>query len=103
MSSVYTTSSALLDALSQCGVKYLFANLGSDHPAIIESLAEAKVTGRCVPRLITCPSEMVALSAAQGFAQLTGQAQAVLVHVDCGTLALGGAVHNAAKGRVPVL
>jgi acetolactate synthase-1/2/3 large subunit len=84
-------------------VKYLFANLGSDHPAIIESFAEAKVTGRCVPRLITCPSEMVALSAAQGFAQLTGQAQAVLVHVDCGTLALGGAVHNAAKGRVPVL
>jgi acetolactate synthase-1/2/3 large subunit len=27
----------------------------------------------------------------------------VLVHVDCGTQALGGAVHNAAKGRVPVL
>ena len=32
-----------------------------------------------------------------------GRAQAVLVHVDCGTQALGGAVHNAAKGRVPVL
>ena len=33
----------------------------------------------------------------------SGRAQAVLVHVDCGTQALGGAVHNAAKGRVPVL
>ena len=43
------------------------------------------------------------MSAAHGFAQARGRAQAVLVHVDCGTQALGGAVHNAAKGRVPVL
>ena len=27
----------------------------------------------------------------------------MLVHVECGTQALAGAVHNAAKGRVPVL
>jgi acetolactate synthase-1/2/3 large subunit len=46
---------------------------------------------------------MVALSAAHGFAQVTGRAQAVLVHVECGTQALAGALHNAAKGRVPVL
>jgi acetolactate synthase-1/2/3 large subunit len=46
---------------------------------------------------------MVALSAAHGYAQATGRAQVVLVHVDCGTQSLGGAVHNAAKGRVPVL
>ena len=42
------------------------------------------------------------MSAAHGYAQTSGRAQAVLVHVDCGTQALGGAVHNAAKGRVPV-
>ena len=46
---------------------------------------------------------MVALSAAHGYAQATGRAQAVVVHVDVGTQSLGGAVHNAAKGRVPVL
>jgi acetolactate synthase-1/2/3 large subunit len=46
---------------------------------------------------------MVALSAAQGFAQATGRPQAVVVHVDCGTQALAGAVHNAAKARVPVM
>jgi tRNA dimethylallyltransferase len=34
---------------------------------------------------------------------VSGVAQAVLVHVECGTQALGGAVHNAARGRVPVL
>ena len=53
--------------------------------------------------MITCPNEMVALSAAQGFAQASGRAQAVLVHVECGTQSLGGAVHNAANGRAPVL
>src|SRR5207245_3810008 len=52
---------------------------------------------------ISCPNEMVALSAAHGYAQTGGRAPAVMVHVECGTQALAGAVHNAAKGRVPVL
>jgi acetolactate synthase-1/2/3 large subunit len=43
------------------------------------------------------------MSAAHGHAQLSGRAQAVLVHVECGTQSLAGAIHNAAKGRVPVL
>jgi acetolactate synthase-1/2/3 large subunit len=100
---MYTSSTAFLDALHEGGVSYIFANFGSDHPAIIESLMEARATGRPVPKVITCPNEMVALSAAHGYAQVTGRAQAVLVHVECGTQSLGGAVHNAARGRVPVL
>jgi acetolactate synthase-1/2/3 large subunit len=100
---MYTASTALLEALSEAKVSYLFANLGSDHPGIVEALAEAGATRRPAPQLITCPNEMVALSAAHGFAQVTGQAQAVLVHVECGTQALAGALHNAAKGRMPVL
>jgi acetolactate synthase-1/2/3 large subunit len=98
-----SASTALLEALSETGVSYVFANFGSDHPAIVESFAEAKVKGRRVPSLITCPNEMVALSAAHGFAQASGQAQCVLVHVECGTQAMAGAVHNVAKGRIPVL
>ncbi len=98
-----TAATAFLNALQEAGVSYIFANLGTDHPPIIESLAEAHSTGQPVPQVITCPHEMVALSAAHGYAQATGRAQVVLVHVDCGTQSLGGAVHNAAKGRVPVL
>jgi acetolactate synthase-1/2/3 large subunit len=100
---MYTASTALLEALHEAGVSYIFANLGSDHPPLVESLAEARHSGRPVPRLITCPNEMVALSAAHGVALVTGRAQAVLVHVECGTQALAGALHNAAKGRVPAL
>ncbi|KAL8636759.1 MAG: hypothetical protein Q9228_005883 [Teloschistes exilis] len=40
---------------------------------------------------------------ADGFARLTNKPQAVIVHVDVGTQALGPAVHNASCGRVPVL
>ncbi len=100
---MYTTSTAFLEALSECGVSFLFANFGSDHPPILEALAEGPREGHRLPRVITCPSEMVALSAAHGYAQATGQGQAVLVHVECGTQSLGGAVHNASRARIPAL
>lgn len=98
----YTASSALLDALQDLGVEYIFANFGSDHPAIVEGIAAARAAGQPIPKIVTCPNEMVGMSAAHGFAAATGRAQAVLVHVECGTQALAGAVHNAAKGRVPI-
>lgn len=100
---MYTTSTAFLEALQEANVSYIFANLGSDHPAIIESLAISKKNGGKLPEVITCPNEMVALRAAHGYAQITGKPQAVIVHVECGTQNMGGAIHNAAKGRVPVL
>ena len=100
---MYTTSTAFLEALVEAGVSYIFANFGSDHPALLEALAEAKATGRPAPEVITCPNEMVALSAAHGHVRVSGKAQTVLVHVECGTQALAGAIHNADKGRAPVL
>ncbi len=106
----YTTSTAFLEALAEAGVRYIFANLGSDHPGLIEALAQANPglggaspRGSRVPRLIVCPHETVALSAAHAYASVTRQPQAVFVHVDAGTQNLGGAVSNAMRGRVPVL
>ena len=102
---MYTTSTAILEALHEAGMEYIFANLGSDHSGFLETIAAADAAGerKRFPALVTCPDEMVALSAAHGFALASGRAQAVLVHVECGTQQLGGAIHNAAKGRVPVL
>jgi acetolactate synthase I/II/III large subunit len=101
----YTTSTALLEALAEAGVSYIFANLGSDHPGLIEAFAQIKAEGREdeFPRLIVCPHEIVALCAAHAYATVTRQPQAVFVHVDAGTQNLGGAVSNALRGRVPVL
>jgi acetolactate synthase-1/2/3 large subunit len=99
---MYTASAVMLDALAEAGVSHIFANFGSDHPALIEAIAEARALGRQIPAVVTSPNEMVAMTCAHGYAQLTGRAQAVVVHVDCGTQSLGGAVHNAAKARIPI-
>jgi acetolactate synthase I/II/III large subunit len=101
----YTTSTALLEAMREAGARYAFANLGSDHTGIMEAYALAKSAGtlHSLPELILCPHESVALSAAHGYAQVSGEPQAVIVHTDCGTQNLGGAIHNASRGRVPVL
>jgi acetolactate synthase-1/2/3 large subunit len=101
----YSTSTAFLEALAEAGIRYMFANLGSDHPGLIEALAQARAEDRRgdLPELIICPHETVALSAAHAYAAITREPQAVLVHVDAGTQNLGGAVNNASRGRVPVL
>ncbi|KAJ8583334.1 thiamine diphosphate-binding protein [Rhizopogon salebrosus TDB-379] len=101
---MYTTSSLFLHTLAQVGITHAFVNWGSDHPAMLEDLARQRVEhGDTVVEIITCPNEMAAMSAAQAFAQVTGRPAAVIVHVDVGTQALAGAVHNACRGKVPVL
>jgi acetolactate synthase I/II/III large subunit len=97
-----SASAALLEALNEAGVSCIFANFGSDHPGLVEAIAEARAKGQAIPKIVTSPHEMVAMSCAHGYAQWTGRAQAVFVHVDCGTQTLGGAVHNAARARVPL-
>ncbi|MRH28281.1 thiamine pyrophosphate-requiring protein [Microbacterium sp. SYP-A9085] len=94
--------SLLIRSLREAGVTHLFANFGSDHPAIIEALADDRERGIADPAVVLCPHEYTALSAAHGYAAVTGRPQAVFVHTDVGTANLGGAVHNAARSRVPV-
>lgn len=99
---VETGAEELLATLWEQGVRYIFANLGTDYPALVEAFARARALGAALPTVIICQHEIMALSAAQGYAQVTRQPQAVFVHVDVGTANLGGTVHNAARGRVPV-
>lgn len=100
---MYTTATAFLEALVEQGITHAFVNLGSDHPGLVEAIAEARANGRPVPTIVTCPNEMVALTIAHGHTQISGKPQAVIIHVECGTQALAGAVHNSAKARIPVL
>ncbi|KAK5168696.1 uncharacterized protein LTR77_006005 [Saxophila tyrrhenica] len=100
----YTTATAMLEALEAAGVTELYVNLGSDHPAIIEAMSKRQADGKNGGlRFITAPNEFVGLSAAQGYFQTTGRMQAVLVHVDAGTLAMAGAIHNVSRARIPVV
>jgi acetolactate synthase I/II/III large subunit len=96
-----TAARRLLEEAARLGIDYIFTNLGSDHPAFIEAFADLDAAGAAMPRIVVCPHEMTALSAAHGYAMRTRRAQMVLVHVDVGTQNLGGSVHNAARGCRP--
>ncbi len=98
-----TAARALIEGLSGYGVEVVFGNLGSDHTALIDALADLHERAERVPAVVLAPHEASALAAAHGYALVRGRAQAVFVHVDVGTANLGGAVHNAARARVPVL
>jgi hypothetical protein len=41
----YTTSTAFLEALREAGIRYAFANLGSDHTGFIEAYSQAERLG----------------------------------------------------------
>jgi acetolactate synthase-1/2/3 large subunit len=98
-----TAAEQLLRVCAAQGVKYIFSNLGSDHPAFISAFARLKQEGLPMPEVVVCPHEMTTLSAADGYAMVTRQPQLVLVHVDVGTQNLGASVHNAARGRIPAI
>ncbi len=103
MNDATTVAHRLLQLSAELGIDYIFTNLGSDHPAFIEAFAHMNTRGQGKPRVIVCPHEMTALSAAHGYAMITRKPQLVLVHVDVGTQNLGGSVHNAARARIPAI
>ncbi|CAI4214269.1 unnamed protein product, partial [Parascedosporium putredinis] len=74
-----TGAAAILHALEAAGITHLFVNLGSDHPAFLSAFASKQFSKI---QIFTSPNEMNALSAASGFAQITGKPAAVLVHVE---------------------
>lgn len=100
-----TVAEAMLRSLTDHDVEYVFSNFGTDHTPIIEAAARLREAGEedAIPTFVPCPHEFVALSAAHGYAQASGEPQAVLVHVDVGTQNLGAAMHNAHRANAPVL
>ncbi|MCI5074513.1 thiamine pyrophosphate-requiring protein [Oricola sp.] len=93
----------LLQALVDCEIEYVFANLGTDHAPIIEEMARWRAEGRRAPHVLLCPHESTAAHMAMGYAFATGRGQAVLVHVDVGTTNAATAMHNANRSRLPLL
>lgn len=94
---------ALFGKLKALGVDYVFANSGTDFPPIIEGLIEARERGTDLPEAVTIPHEHVAVGMAHGYTQITGRAQAVILHTNVG-LANGatGAI-NAACDQIPMI
>ena len=98
-----STAHYFLEGLSDIGVDYVFANLGTDHVSLIEEIARWDSEGRRHPQVILCPHEVVAVHMAAGYALATGRGQAVFVHVDAGTANACMAIQNLFRYRLPVM
>lgn len=92
-----------LALLSANGVDYFFGNAGTDFAPIVEAFAKASKNGTTAPKPVIVPHEAVAVAMAHGYYQITGKAQAVMVHVQVGTANAVCNIINAADQKVPVL
>jgi acetolactate synthase-1/2/3 large subunit len=94
---------AFVKILANTNTNYVFFNPGSDYYPVLEHFSKFELQGRKHPNPILCLSEQLALAMAHGYSMLSKKAQVVMVHVGIGTLQLGGAMHNAHRGRAPVM
>lgn len=97
-----TAGGALFGKLKALGVEYVFANSGTDFPPIIEGLIEARETGIDLPQAIVVPHEHAAVGMAHGFFQMSGKAQAVMLHTNVGLSNGATGLINAACDQVPM-
>jgi acetolactate synthase-1/2/3 large subunit len=99
----YTTAKTLINVMNSNGVEFVFFNPGIDNVPVLETLAAYQANGKKSPRSILCLDEFVAMTAAHGSWMASGKPQVVSVHSELGALQIGGALHNAQWGRVPVV
>ncbi|MBT5049568.1 MAG: thiamine pyrophosphate-requiring protein [Rhodospirillaceae bacterium] len=101
---IETTGDAIVASMAAGGVDHLFFTSGSEIGFYQEAVAKARAHGHNNPiRLITVPHEHISLNAALGYAAVSGRPAATAVHVDVGTLHMGGAIHTAWRSGLPVV
>ncbi|MDN5926332.1 MAG: thiamine pyrophosphate-requiring protein [Hyphomicrobiales bacterium] len=81
----------------------IFLNPGTDTPPLQEAWAKLSMAGETVPRLVLCPHEIVAVTAAQGYYLASGKPQVAFVHVDVGTANAAGGLNDARASQIPLL
>jgi acetolactate synthase-1/2/3 large subunit len=99
----YSAIDAIIDVCNANGVAFLFFNPGIDNVPLLETVSRLRTAGHKAPRSILCLDEFVAMTAAHGNYMASGRPQAVSVHSELGVLQIGGALHNAQWGKVPVV
>lgn len=99
---VSSGAEAFLAQVRALGIRYLFANTGTDHGPIIEALARTAKEDPNDIRPIVVPHEIAAVSMAHGYYNVTQKPQMVLVHTLPGTANALGGIINAHSSNVPV-
>jgi acetolactate synthase-1/2/3 large subunit len=99
---VSSGAEAFLAQVRALGIRYLFANTGTDHGPIIEALAKTAKEDPNDIQPIVVPHEIAAVSMAHGYYNVTQKPQMVLVHTLPGTANALGGIINAHSSNVPV-
>lgn len=94
---------ALVASMKLNGIERLWFVSGSELAFFQESRVKHRALGKPAPELMTMTHENAALAAACGETVVTGKPSATAFHVECGLINAGGAIHNADRGRYPVL
>ena len=98
-----TVAEAYLIALRKFGVKFVFANGGTDFAPIVEGLLRSTEHGSDLPKFVTVPHENVAMSIASGYYKVAHEPAAVMVHTTVGTANALCGIMNADRGNIPIL
>ena len=94
---------AMMASMKLNGIDRLWFVSGTELAFFQETVVKHKALGRPVPELMTMTHENAALAAACGETAITRRPSATAFHVECGLINAGGAIHNADRGRYPVL
>ncbi len=93
----------LLDILESCGVEYIFCSPGTEWTPVWEGLAKRQAQGKDDLKYINCRHEVLAISMAMGYAEVSGRLPAVLLHASVGSINGALAMRTAYAARVPVI
>ncbi len=87
-----------IEQLKASGVEYLFTNPGSTETGFFDAFVDTPGI-----QLIDCLHEGIVISAADGYASITGKTAFVNVHAMVGTAQMCGQLYNAHKSNAPMV
>jgi acetolactate synthase I/II/III large subunit len=99
----HQAAEALMASMQLNGIERLWFVSGTELAFFQESAIKHRALGKPTPQLMTMTHENAALAAACGETVMTRRPSATAFHVECGLINAGGALHNADRGRYPVL
>jgi acetolactate synthase-1/2/3 large subunit len=93
----------LLDSFQNMGIEYIFCSPGTEWTPVWEGLLKRQAQGDNSLTYINCRHEILAVSMAMGYAEVTGKVPAVLLHAGVGTLHGAMAIRNTYIAQFPML
>ena len=93
----------LIDLFQSYGIEYIFCSPGSEWVSVWEGLSRRYGQGEKAPKYINCRHEMLAVTMATGYAEVTSRLPAVLLHSGVGPLNGAMAIRAAYLAQVPMI